>query len=48
MERVAVIARLKEASAQHATKLFGAGPPFDFADAEPLMAPACERSESWA
>jgi hypothetical protein len=32
MERVAIIARLKEGSEQRATKLVGAGPPFDLAD----------------
>jgi hypothetical protein len=48
MERVAIIARLKEASAPRATKLVGAGPPFDLADAEPVTAPAGDRSESWA
>jgi hypothetical protein len=48
MERIAIISRLKEASAPRATKLVGAGPPFDLADAEPVMAPAGDRSESWA
>ena len=48
VERVAVLARLKGTSAQRATKLLGAGPPFDLADAEPVMAPAGDRSESWA
>jgi hypothetical protein len=48
VERVAVIARLTEASAQRATELVGAGPPFDPADAKPVMAPAGDGSESWA
>jgi hypothetical protein len=48
MERLAVIARLKEGSAQRVTELVGAGPHFDLADAEPVMAPAGDRSESWA
>jgi hypothetical protein len=33
MERVAIIVRLKERSAQRAAELVGAGPPFDLADA---------------
>jgi hypothetical protein len=33
MERVAIIARLKEGGAQRAAELVGAGPPFDLADA---------------
>jgi hypothetical protein len=48
MERVAVIARLKEESAQRDAELVGAGPPFDLAHAEPLMARPGDRSESWA
>ena len=32
MERVAIIARLKEGSEQRAAELVGAGPPFDLAD----------------
>ena len=32
MERVAIIARLKEGSEQRALDLVGAGPPFDLAD----------------
>ncbi len=32
MERVAIIARLKEGSEQRAVDLVGAGPPFDLAD----------------
>jgi hypothetical protein len=33
MERVAIIARLKEGSEQRAAELVGAGPPFDLTDA---------------
>jgi len=33
MERVAIIARLKEGQEQRACELVGAGPPFDLADA---------------
>jgi hypothetical protein len=33
MERLAIIARLKEGSAQRAAELVGAGPPFDLANA---------------
>jgi hypothetical protein len=33
MERVAIIARLREGSEQHAAQLVRAGPPFDLADA---------------
>ena len=32
MERVAIIARLKEGSEERATELVGAGPPFDLTD----------------
>jgi hypothetical protein len=42
MERVAIIARLKEGREQRAAELVGAGSPFDLATA------AGGRSESWA
>jgi hypothetical protein len=55
MEHVAMVARLKEGSAQRAAELVGAGPPFDLAvagwqldEAESVTAAAGDRSESWA
>jgi hypothetical protein len=57
MERVTIIAHLKEGSEQRATKLVGADPPFRAArerfgwqldEGESIAVPASERSKSWA